>query len=125
MTNKLPQPNSGINDIAIYVPGKSAAPEGVRLFKLSSNESPVGPSQRALDAYAQAAGHLEDYPDGSASELREAIGEVPTDLSKWWTRIQNESDAGKREMVQALPSPKPRRGGRRRRPRKPKSSNQT
>jgi histidinol-phosphate aminotransferase len=76
MTSKLPQPKSGINDIAIYVPGKSAAPQGVHLYKLSSNESPVGPSQRALDAYAQAAGHLEDYPDGSASELREAIGDV-------------------------------------------------
>jgi len=76
MTSNLPQPKPGINDIAIYVPGKSAAPEGVRLFKLSSNESPVGPSQKALDAYAQAAGHLEDYPDGSASALREAIGEV-------------------------------------------------
>lgn len=53
--------------------------------------------------------------------LREAIGEVDADLTKWWTRIQNESPAGKREMVQALPSAKPRRGGRRRKPRKPKS----
>ncbi len=76
MTSKLPEPNPGVNDIAIYVPGKSAAPEGVRLFKLSSNESPIGPGQSALNAYAQAAGHLEDYPDGSASLLREAIGEV-------------------------------------------------
>ncbi len=73
MSDKQPEPKSGINDIAIYIPGKSAVPDGVTLHKLSSNESPIGPSQRALDAFAQSAGHLEDYPDGSASSLREAI----------------------------------------------------
>jgi len=51
-------------------------PDGVRLFKLSSNESPIGPSPAALEAYAQAAGHLEGYPDGSATHLREAIASV-------------------------------------------------
>ena len=76
MTSKHPQAKPGIDQIAIYVPGKSAVPEGVQLYKLSSNESPIGPSQRAMDAYSQTAGTLEYYPDGSSSGLREAIGAV-------------------------------------------------
>ena len=44
------------------------------MFKLSSNETPLGPSPRAIAAYKSVAEHLEDYPDGSASDLREAIG---------------------------------------------------
>src|SRR4029079_1421437 len=39
-------------------------------------ETPLGPSERALAAYREAGKHLEDYPDGSASALREAIGEA-------------------------------------------------
>ena len=35
-----------------------------------------GPSPKAVAAYNAVAAHLEDYPDGSASELREAIGRV-------------------------------------------------
>jgi histidinol-phosphate aminotransferase len=63
-------------DISAYVPGKSSAPGVARVFKLSSNETPLGPSARAIAAYQSVAKHLEDYPDGSASELREAIGGV-------------------------------------------------
>jgi histidinol-phosphate aminotransferase len=62
--------------IQAYVPGKSSAPGVAKIFKLSSNESPLGPSPRAIEAYRKAGEHLEDYPDGSASELREAIGRV-------------------------------------------------
>jgi histidinol-phosphate aminotransferase len=46
------------------------------VFKLSSNETPLGPSAGALAAYRAAGEHLQDYPDGSASALREAIGGV-------------------------------------------------
>jgi histidinol-phosphate aminotransferase len=56
------------------VPGKSAAPGVARVFKLSSNETPLGPSPQAKAAYLKVAEHLEDYPDGSARPLREAIG---------------------------------------------------
>lgn len=69
-----PQPRPGVLDIQAYVPGKSSAPGVARVFKLSSNETPLGPSPRAIAAYKAVAAHLEDYPDGSASELREAIG---------------------------------------------------
>jgi histidinol-phosphate aminotransferase len=63
-------------DIQAYVPGKSTAPGVAKVFKLSSNETPLGPSPRAIAAYQAVGAHLEDYPDGSASELREAIGRV-------------------------------------------------
>jgi histidinol-phosphate aminotransferase len=60
--------------IQAYVPGKSSAPGVAKIFKLSSNETPLGPSPHALDAYRKVGEHLEDYPDGAATELREAIG---------------------------------------------------
>jgi histidinol-phosphate aminotransferase len=69
-----PQPRAGVLDIQAYVPGKSSAPGVARVFKLSSNETPLGPSPRALAAYQGVGAHLQDYPDGSAADLREAIG---------------------------------------------------
>ena len=74
MTAMRPKPRPGVLEIAPYVPGKSKAPGVARVFKLSSNETPLGPSRRAIDAYNAVGPHLHDYPDGSASDLREAIG---------------------------------------------------
>ncbi len=74
MSSSRPQPRPGVLDIKAYVPGKSSAPGVAKVFKLSSNESPLGPSPKAIAAYRDIAAHLEDYPDGSASELRAAIG---------------------------------------------------
>jgi histidinol-phosphate aminotransferase len=71
-----PQPRRGVLEIDPYAPGKSHAPGVAKVFKLSSNETPLGPSPRAVEAYKAVAAHLEDYPDGSASELRAAIGGV-------------------------------------------------
>ncbi len=71
-----PQPRPGVLAIEAYVPGKSAAPGAAKIFKLSSNETPLGPSPKAVAAYKAVAAHLEDYPEGSAAELREAIGRV-------------------------------------------------
>ena len=43
-----PVPNPGILDIAPYTPGKSPVPEpGRKVFKLSANETPFGPSPKA------------------------------------------------------------------------------
>ena len=51
-----PVPNPGILDIAPYTPGKSPVPEpGRKVFKLSANETPFGPSPKAIAAYKQAA----------------------------------------------------------------------
>ncbi|MCA1453167.1 histidinol-phosphate transaminase [Bradyrhizobium sp. BRP22] len=70
-----PVPNPGILDIAPYTPGKSPVAEpGRKVFKLSANETPFGPSPKAIEAYKRAAEHLEDYPEGTSKVLREAIG---------------------------------------------------
>jgi histidinol-phosphate aminotransferase len=71
-----PQPRPGVLKIQAYVPGKSSAPGVAKVFKLSSNETPLGPSPNAIAAYKAVADHLEDYPDGSATALREAIGKA-------------------------------------------------
>ena len=68
-----PRPNPGVMDIAAYVPGRDKAAPGVKLHKLSSNETPLGPSPAAIEAFRAQAGHLEIYPDGQATELRNAI----------------------------------------------------
>ena len=69
-----PVPKPGILDIAPYTPGKSGAGQSGRVFKLSANETPLGPSPKAIEAFKAAAAHLEDYPEGSSRVLREAIG---------------------------------------------------
>lgn len=70
-----PVPRPGVLAIEAYVPGKSAAKRGVKIYKLSSNETPLGASPNAIAAY-QAAAKLELYPDGSATVLRETIGQL-------------------------------------------------
>ncbi|QKV20133.1 histidinol-phosphate transaminase [Oricola thermophila] len=71
-----PVPNPGVMDIAAYVPGKSKAKPGIKLHKLSSNETPLGPSPAAVEAFKAEAGTLEFYPDGTAGELRNAVAET-------------------------------------------------
>ena len=46
---KRPEPRPGVMTIDAYVPGKSSAPGVDRIFKLSSNETPLGPSRRAIE----------------------------------------------------------------------------
>ncbi|MFG1299263.1 histidinol-phosphate transaminase [Xanthobacter sp. V3C-3] len=71
-----PQPRPGVLAIEAYVPGKSHAPGVEKVFKLSSNETPLGPSEKAVAAFTEAGRKLEDYPDGSATVLREAIAKA-------------------------------------------------
>jgi histidinol-phosphate aminotransferase len=70
-TGPLAKP--GIDAIEAYVPGESSLPGGVKPIKLSSNETPLGPSPAAIAAYHAAAGQLALYPDGQAKLLRTAI----------------------------------------------------
>jgi len=60
-------------EIDAYVPGRSEAPGAGRVYKLSSNESPFGPSPKAIAAYEAAEPALGLYPEGSARILRNAI----------------------------------------------------
>ncbi len=69
-----PQPLPAVFRIDPYVPGKSAAPGAAKIYKLSSNETPLGSSPRAREAYRSAADALDAYPDGTAGVLRAAIG---------------------------------------------------
>ncbi len=69
-----PRPRPAVLLIDPYVPGQSSAPGAAKIFKLSANETPLGPSPRAREALRAFADHLQDYPDGAATALREAIG---------------------------------------------------
>lgn len=73
MSTTRPSPRPGIMAIEAYVPGKSTAKMGVKVFKLSSNETPFGAPESAIEAFRSASEALEVYPDGSARALREAI----------------------------------------------------
>ncbi|HUU24572.1 MAG TPA: histidinol-phosphate transaminase [Methyloceanibacter sp.] len=70
------RPRQGILDIAPYVPAKSALEGSEPVIKLSHNETPFGPSPRAVEAYLAEAPHLSRYPDGSARALREAVAKL-------------------------------------------------
>ncbi len=74
MTDPTPKP--GILDIELYVGGRSAVPGVDKVYKLSSNESPLGPSPLAVAALTAAVHDLERYPDGNSRLLREAIGKA-------------------------------------------------
>ncbi|MBV9991101.1 MAG: histidinol-phosphate transaminase [Alphaproteobacteria bacterium] len=69
-------PKPGILDIAPYVGGRAEVPGAEVPIKLSSNESALGPSLKAVAAFGEAAVALEYYPEGSAQVLREAIAEA-------------------------------------------------
>jgi histidinol-phosphate aminotransferase len=63
-----------------YVPGKPVEmllrEKGLeRAIKLASNENPYGPSPRAIKAMKNMASEVHRYPDGDATELKEALAE--------------------------------------------------
>ncbi len=71
-----PRPVPAIFSIDPYVPGKSSAAGVAKIYKMSSNETPLGPSPRAKEAFRDFADHLDVYPDGTAGALRAAIGKA-------------------------------------------------
>jgi histidinol-phosphate aminotransferase len=68
-------PKPGILDIKAYVGGRAEAPGAERVYKMSSNETPFGPSPKAIAAAEGALKTVSIYPEGSARELRDALGE--------------------------------------------------
>ncbi|HEX9489938.1 MAG TPA: histidinol-phosphate transaminase, partial [Stellaceae bacterium] len=69
----LPAPRPGILDIAPYIGGEAKVSGVARLIRLASNESALGPSPRAVEAYRAAAGDIYRYPDGASIALRQAL----------------------------------------------------
>lgn len=72
-SRSAPSPKPWIEAIHAYVPGKSAGKDGRPLIKLSANENPLGTSEAALAARAQAPAL---YPDPDSKALRAKIGEL-------------------------------------------------
>ena len=70
------RPQPGILDIALYQGGAAAVPGQANVVKLSSNENPLGPSDRAREAFGRAVHALHRYPSTDHGPLREAIAEV-------------------------------------------------
>ncbi len=70
-----PRPRPGILEITPYVGGKASADSARRTIKLSANESAIGPSPKAIEAIGEAMKDSHRYPDGSSSDLRQAIGQ--------------------------------------------------
>ena len=71
---------ANVRGIAPYVPGKpiseTARELGIAeadILKMASNESPIGPSPKALAAIRQATNDLHYYPDGSGYELKNKL----------------------------------------------------
>ena len=72
--SNLIKPRDGIRGISRYRGGKGS--QAIGAIKLSSNESPLGPSDRAVKAYIDSAKSLSIYPDGNSTLLKEKIAEL-------------------------------------------------
>jgi histidinol-phosphate aminotransferase len=75
MTDAI-RPQPGIMDIALYEGGKAAVAGMTNVVKLSSNENPFGPSDRAKEAFQRSVHTLHRYPSTDHRSLRDAIAEV-------------------------------------------------
>ena len=71
-------PQRGLEKLRPYVPGKPI--DEVKreyglddIIKLASNENPLGPSPKAVEAMAAALPRLNLYPDGRSHDLRQAL----------------------------------------------------
>ena len=74
--NDAIHPQPGILDIALYQGGKAHVAGVANAVKLSSNENPFGPSDKAKDAFQRSMHSLHRYPNTDHANLRQAIGEV-------------------------------------------------
>ena len=78
MTTLLDHLNKGISDLRPYEAGRSiddviAEYQPERVVKLASNENPLGPSPKAIEALSGTNDDLHLYPDGDAKKLKSLI----------------------------------------------------
>ena len=72
--------NNGVQQLRPYQPGKPVEELqrelGLRdVVKLASNENPLGPSHRALEAARRSLDQIHFYPDGAGFELKHALAD--------------------------------------------------
>ncbi|WP_432545313.1 histidinol-phosphate transaminase [Kineococcus sp. SYSU DK004] len=73
-TPSAPRLRPHLEKVPAYVAGKPAlAREGLRVWKLSSNENPYPPLPSVVSAVAEAAADLNRYPDPAATAMLEAV----------------------------------------------------
>ena len=80
MSNIWDFANQQLKDLVAYEPGKPieevARERGLKpedIIKLASNENPLGPSPKAIEAMQQAVKEVHIYPDGGSYKLRQAL----------------------------------------------------
>ncbi len=66
---------AGILEISPYIGGESDLKNKTNIHKLSSNEAALGPSPKAVEAIKIATQNIHRYPEGSAYELRQTLGQ--------------------------------------------------
>ncbi len=76
MMNDPIKPQPGILDIALYEGGKASVQGVANVTKLSSNENPFGPSDKAKDAFSRSVHQIHRYPVTDHAALRTAIAEA-------------------------------------------------
>ena len=74
MSNLFDHLNKGIQDLHPYEPGRSiedviAEYQPEKIVKLASNENPLGPSPKAVEALKIHNDDLHLYPDGDSKKL--------------------------------------------------------
>ena len=74
--NDAIRPQPGILDIALYEGGKASVAGMTNVVKLSSNENPFGPSDRAREAFQRSVHTLHRYPSTDHAALHQAIAET-------------------------------------------------
>ncbi|MDP4031481.1 MAG: aminotransferase class I/II-fold pyridoxal phosphate-dependent enzyme, partial [Pseudorhodobacter sp.] len=70
------RPQPGILDIALYEGGKAHVAGVANALKLSSNENPFGPSDKAKEAFLRSVHQIHRYPSTDHASLRRAIADV-------------------------------------------------
>ena len=72
--------NPQLRDLAVYEPGKpieetarELGADAASIIKLASNENPLGPAPKAIEAMRAALSQAHLYPDGGGYYLREAL----------------------------------------------------
>jgi len=80
--------NRALEKLPVYLPGKPISEVARELgldpqsiIKLASNENPLGPSPKAMEAIQRAIPEINIYPDGSSHRLKKRISEkldIPT-----------------------------------------------